>query len=101
MPAGSVIIYDGGLWHGGGANESGQRRVGIVVNYCAGFIRQEENQLLALSRQQVAAFPHRLQELVGYSVYKGHFGHVNRENPATWVNSEAKSEMHWKRFDKP
>jgi ectoine hydroxylase-related dioxygenase (phytanoyl-CoA dioxygenase family) len=99
MPAGSVIIYDGSLWHGGGANTSGQRRVGIVVNYCAGFIRQEENQLLALPRQQVAAFPTRLQQLVGYSVYKGHFGHVDRQNPATWVNAEAKTDMHWKRFD--
>jgi ectoine hydroxylase-related dioxygenase (phytanoyl-CoA dioxygenase family) len=101
MPAGSVIVYDGGLWHGGGANNSEARRVGIVVNYCAGFIRQEENQLLALSRDQVAAFPTRLQQLVGYSVYRGHFGHVNQQNPATWVSSEAKTDMHWKRFDRP
>lgn len=99
MPAGSVLVYDGSLWHAGGANQSGRRRVGIVVNYCAGFIRQEENQLLALSRQQVSTFPSRLQELVGYSVYRGHFGHVNRENPATWVNAEATTDMHWKRFD--
>jgi ectoine hydroxylase-related dioxygenase (phytanoyl-CoA dioxygenase family) len=99
MPAGSVLVYDGSLWHAGGTNQSGRRRVGIVVNYCAGFIRQEENQLLALSREQVRTFPPRLQELVGYSVYRGHFGHVNRENPATWVNAEATTAMHWKRFD--
>src|SRR3954467_2227172 len=32
MPAGSVLVYDGALWHGGGDNETDERRVGIVVN---------------------------------------------------------------------
>jgi ectoine hydroxylase-related dioxygenase (phytanoyl-CoA dioxygenase family) len=45
MPAGSVVVYHGSLWHGGGANETNERRMGIVVNHCAGFMRQEENQL--------------------------------------------------------
>jgi ectoine hydroxylase-related dioxygenase (phytanoyl-CoA dioxygenase family) len=99
MPAGSVLAYHGSLWHAGGPNNSGARRLGIVVNYCAGFLRQEENQLLALERDQVRGFPPRLQRLVGYSVYRGHFGHVNREDPATWVDPAASTEMHWKRFD--
>ena len=48
MPAGSVLLYNGSLWHGGGDNVSDERRVGIVVNHSAGFLRQEENQLLAV-----------------------------------------------------
>jgi ectoine hydroxylase-related dioxygenase (phytanoyl-CoA dioxygenase family) len=99
MPAGSVLVYHGSLWHGGGTNQSAARRAAIVVNYCAGFLRQEENQFLALGREQVAGFPPRLQRLVGYSVYRGHFGHVNREDPATWVDPAASTSMHWKRFD--
>ena len=35
MPKGSVMVYDGSLWHGGGANRSRSRRVGIAMNYCA------------------------------------------------------------------
>jgi ectoine hydroxylase-related dioxygenase (phytanoyl-CoA dioxygenase family) len=99
MPAGSVLVYHGSLWHAGGANDSDGRRRGIVANYCAGFLRQEENQFLAVHRDQVRGFPPRLQRLVGYSVYRGHFGHVDREDPATWVDPAASTDMHWKRFD--
>ena len=44
MPKGGVLIWDGALWHGGGANTTGERRLGVAMNYCAGFIRQQENQ---------------------------------------------------------
>src|SRR5262249_21361965 len=37
MPAGSVLVYHGSLWHGGGANRSRERRLAIICNYCAGF----------------------------------------------------------------
>ena len=48
MPRGSILVWDGGLWHGGGANVTDQRRRGIAMNYCAGFIRQQENQQLGI-----------------------------------------------------
>ncbi len=53
MPKGSVLIWHGSLWHGGGANTTSERRVGIAMNYCAGFIRQQENQQLGLPRETV------------------------------------------------
>jgi ectoine hydroxylase-related dioxygenase (phytanoyl-CoA dioxygenase family) len=79
---GDVLIWNGSLWHGGGANATDADRVGIAVNYCAGWIRQQENQQLGLPRSQVATFPARLQELVGYSVYGGLIGHIERRSPA-------------------
>jgi ectoine hydroxylase-related dioxygenase (phytanoyl-CoA dioxygenase family) len=48
MPKGSVLVWHGSLWHGGGANTTSERRVGIAMNYCAGYIRQQENQQLGL-----------------------------------------------------
>ncbi len=48
MPRGSVLVWHGSLWHGGGANATGEDRIGIAANYCAGFIRQQENQQLGL-----------------------------------------------------
>ena len=39
MEAGSVLVWHGSLWHGGGANRTKERRIGIAMNYCAGFIR--------------------------------------------------------------
>ncbi len=98
MPAGSALVIHGSLWHGGGANRSGAPRLAIVCNYCAGWLRQEECQLLALPRTQVATFPPRLQTLVGYGTYRGLLGHVDTVSPAEWVNPEARTDMVWRRI---
>ncbi len=82
MRAGSVLIWHGSLWHGGGANETGERRVGIAMNYCAGYVRQQENQQLGIPRDIARGFPKRLRELVGYSVYNGLIGHIDKHDPA-------------------
>lgn len=86
MPKGSVLIWDGALWHGGGANATDRRRTGIAMNYCAGFIRQQENQQLGLSPDLVKTFPPRLQELIGYGVYQGLIGHIDKKSPAQILN---------------
>ncbi len=82
MPKGSVLIWHGSLWHGGGANATSERRMGIAMNYCAGFIRQQENQQLGLPREVVGRFPPRLQELVGYGLYHGLIGHIDKGLPS-------------------
>jgi ectoine hydroxylase-related dioxygenase (phytanoyl-CoA dioxygenase family) len=56
--------------------------VGIAMNYCAGFIRQQENQQLGLPRDTVQDFSPRLQELVGYGIYQGLIGHIDKVHPA-------------------
>jgi ectoine hydroxylase-related dioxygenase (phytanoyl-CoA dioxygenase family) len=88
MSKGSVLIWVGSLWHGGGANRTQTRRVGIAMNYCAGYIRQQENQQLGLPPSLVKTFPRRLQELVGYSVYNGLVGHIDKQHPAKVVLAE-------------
>ena len=81
MPRGSVLVWHGSLWHGGGANVTDARRVGIAMNYCAGYIRQQENQQLGVPPALVATFPKRLQQLVGYSIYSGLIGHIDKQDP--------------------
>ena len=82
MRKGSVLVWHGSLWHGGGANTTDDRRVGIAMNYCAGFIRQQENQQLGIPVEMVARMPKRLQELVGYGVYNMLIGHIDKQSPA-------------------
>jgi ectoine hydroxylase-related dioxygenase (phytanoyl-CoA dioxygenase family) len=82
MPKGSVLVWHGSLWHGGGANTTDRRRVGIAMNYCAGFIRQQENQQLGIPREIAAGFSKRLRELCGYGIYNGLIGHIDKRNPA-------------------
>ena len=50
------------------------------MNYCAGYIRQQENQQLGL-REKVQTFEPRLRELVGYGVYNMLIGHINKQSP--------------------
>jgi ectoine hydroxylase-related dioxygenase (phytanoyl-CoA dioxygenase family) len=82
MAKGSVLVWVGSLWHGGGANRTNQRRVGIAMNYCAGYVRQQENQQLGIPLQTLKRFPRRLQELCGLSIYNGLIGHIDKNHPA-------------------
>ena len=81
MRRGSVLVWHGSLWHGGGANRSDAVRVGIAMNYCAGWVRQQENQQLGIPREIARGFSPRLRELVGYAVYRGLVGHIDKRNP--------------------
>lgn len=81
MARGSVMIYDGALWHGGGANTSGARRVGVAMNYCAGFIRQQENQQLGIPLATARTFSPRLRKLAGFGLYRRLLGHIDKCSP--------------------
>jgi ectoine hydroxylase-related dioxygenase (phytanoyl-CoA dioxygenase family) len=95
MTRGSVLVWNGSLWHGGGANSTDERRVGIAMNYCAGFIRQQENQQLGVPASLVATFPKRLQTLVGYGVYNGLVGHIDKQSPRYLLDGDGDQKMIW------
>ena len=95
MRAGSVLIWHGSLWHGGGANTTDETRMGIAMNYCAGYIRQQENQQLGIPREIAAQFSPRLQELVGYSLYNGLIGHIDKTHPMEILGRTPDSTMVW------
>ena len=98
MPRGSVLVWHGSLWHGGGANTTSDRRVGIAMNYCAGWIRQQENQQLGIPRESAARFPRRLQELVGYGVYHGLVGHIDKRSPAFLLGDPEGDGVIWDKY---
>ncbi len=96
MARGSVLVWHGSLWHGGGANTTDARRAGIAMNYCAGFIRQQENQQLGIPREVAAGFSPRLRELVGYGIYNGLIGHIDKHDPAEMLgDAPAADRMVW------
>jgi ectoine hydroxylase-related dioxygenase (phytanoyl-CoA dioxygenase family) len=102
MPRGSVLVWHGSLWHGGGANTTDDRRVGVAMNYCAGWIRQQENQQLGIPRDIAARFSPRLRQLCGYGIYSGLMGHINKHDPAEMLDIAApealaseRNEMIW------
>lgn len=95
MPRGSVLVWHGSLWHGGGENITDQRRVGVAMNYCAGYIRQQENQQLGIPRAIAAGFPTRLQQLCGYGVYQGLIGHIDKRDPIELLDGNGALGMVW------
>jgi ectoine hydroxylase-related dioxygenase (phytanoyl-CoA dioxygenase family) len=66
MPKGSVLLYLGSLYHGGGANRSARPRRGINVGYTLSWLRQEENQYLACPPEVARELPEPLARLAGY-----------------------------------
>jgi ectoine hydroxylase-related dioxygenase (phytanoyl-CoA dioxygenase family) len=81
MPAGSVLIYFGSLLHCGGANRTAKPRTGIVLSYCQGWLRQSENQYLAVPLEIAKTLPERLQRLLGYFVHEPNLGQLEGRDP--------------------
>jgi len=81
MKRGSVLVYNGSLWHGGGANATGARRIGVAMNYCAGWVRQQENQQLGIPLDVARGFSPRLRKLCGFGLYRHLIGHIDKCSP--------------------
>ncbi len=82
MEKGSVLVWNGSLWHGGGANRTSARRVGLAMNYCVGWMRQQENQQLGIPLDVARGFSDRLRKLAGFGIYKRLIGHIDLCSPA-------------------
>jgi ectoine hydroxylase-related dioxygenase (phytanoyl-CoA dioxygenase family) len=67
MSAGSVLLYTGSLYHGGGANRSSATRYGLNITYARSWLRQEENQYLSVPLEIARELPEPLQRLIGYA----------------------------------
>ena len=67
MRSGSMVMWAGSLWHGGGANTSADReRLGFFMSHNVAYLRPQEIQLLAVPREVVLEMPETLQRLLGY-----------------------------------
>ena len=68
MDAGSVLLYTGTVFHGGGENRSDGDRTGLNITYALGWLRQEENQYLSCPPEIARTLDPELQALIGYSM---------------------------------
>lgn len=82
MPAGSVLLYTGGVFHGGGANVSDGDRVGMNITYTLGWLRQEENQYLSCPPEIAKTLSPELRALIGYSMGGYAMGYYTPPLPA-------------------
>ncbi len=81
VPAGSLLLYRGSLWHAVGANRSADAAIFIYSEYIASWLRPLESHLLAIPRSTARQLPERLRELIGYNIRPPYTGSVNGRHP--------------------
>jgi len=77
MRKGSVLLYTGALYHGGGPNSSDGTRHGVNITYAVGWLRQEENQYLSVPADIARDLPDDLLRLMGYAPGAYALGYVD------------------------
>ncbi len=65
-PAGTALVFDGRLWHAGGANTSGELRLALSIYYGLPFVRQQDLLPLSVTDQALAQMSHELKEMIGF-----------------------------------
>lgn len=68
MPKGSVLIYSGKLYHGGGENRSQQIRRALNIDFIGSWLRQMENQYLSCPPEIARSLSPDLLKLMGYAI---------------------------------
>ena len=65
MDAGSILIFDGSLWHNNGANQTADRtRRALNMYYSQSWLRQVEGPYLGLTTDEVEKLPETLRAIV-------------------------------------
>ena len=86
MPAGSAIVFDGALWHRGGANRSQATRLAISPQYCQPWLRPQESQLLIVPPDAARMCSDRMRAMLGYSIHPPFIGQVDGMHPLRLVD---------------
>jgi ectoine hydroxylase-related dioxygenase (phytanoyl-CoA dioxygenase family) len=85
MPAGSVLLFSGRLYHGAGANRAAAPRLGVVIDYLQPWLRPCEAHTLSVDLAEARRLPPRLQELLGFNQPTRYLGFVNGRHPRDWL----------------
>lgn len=91
MPAGSALVWQGTVFHRGGANQSDATRLGVTIQYCQPWLRQIENMVLAVPPEIASRYSARIHQLLGYGLMDNTFmGYVDGRNPRKLVEAAAR-----------
>ena len=70
--AGTLMVFDGRLWHGTGANTGNSDRLGVLTTFCSPQFRQQENQTLGLDRDLWESCSEKLKSRLGFKVWNAY-----------------------------
>ncbi|MEX7469758.1 phytanoyl-CoA dioxygenase family protein [Mycobacterium adipatum] len=91
MEKGSVLLYNGKIYHGGGANTTEDKvRQALNITYAVGWVRQEENQYLSTPIEVARTLDDDLLKLMGYQLGCFAIGYVGDvKDPMSVIRAEA------------
>jgi hypothetical protein len=67
--AGSLIIFDGAIWHHASANTSNKSRMGLMLSYAASFFMEicgDEEHLSVIPKETIKSFSPKMRQMIGY-----------------------------------
>lgn len=88
MSRGSVLVYLGSAVHCGGPHVAGTPRTGLVISYCLGWLRQAENQYLAVPPEIAKTLPDALRNLLGYTIHRPNLGWYEGQDPSVVLQGD-------------
>lgn len=91
MPAGSMLLWDGALFHGGGGNTTTNTRRTLTLNYTRGWLRTQFNQYLSVPRSRVLSMSPALQKDLGYHRSAFGLGGCDMQDPLEYLKRLAAS----------
>jgi ectoine hydroxylase-related dioxygenase (phytanoyl-CoA dioxygenase family) len=80
-PAGSILCFDGRVWHGTGANKIDRLRHALLSYHCRPFIRQQENFVLGLLPEIRKTERPALLNRLGFATWAG-LGRIESPRPS-------------------
>jgi ectoine hydroxylase-related dioxygenase (phytanoyl-CoA dioxygenase family) len=86
MDPGSVMFFRGSVFHGGGTNSTDRPRLGVILEYCASWLRPQENHIIGVPKDTVRTLDPRLQELLGWNVHPPFLGNVDGRHPRKFLD---------------
>ncbi|KAH7129374.1 hypothetical protein B0J13DRAFT_453096 [Dactylonectria estremocensis] len=91
MDRGDAFIMLASAYHGGGTNVTkDEHRLVYATFSIRGFLRQEENQFLAVPREIAVKYDHPTQAFMGYSLSDPACGYVDQVDPIFLLRPELK-----------
>ncbi len=96
MSKGSLLLYTGTVYHGGGANNSSEWRAGLSLQHGVGWLTQSTNQFLECPPAEVADWSDELLRFIGYAKTGNGLGYWrDSEDPLAAVHPDRDLPRGW------
>lgn len=96
MPKGSLLLYTGSTYHGGGLNESDAWRSGLSLQHAVSWLTQSTNQFLECPPDVVTDWPEELVRFIGYDRAGNGLGYWrDSEDPMAAVHPDRDYSRGW------